>query len=355
MNHHIYLYGVIGQDVFLKSVIEQLGQVHSGETVTAHIHSPGGFVSEGYAIYDYLVSQAKQIGFNLETIAEGECKSIATVIFLAAPVRKITSNSEFMIHNPWGANEGDAASMQKYASMLKEEEKMLAKFYSKKIGIEIAEILNWMKVETYYTAGEAVKMGFATEVIDTMKAVALYKENNLNNNLINPKMNKPNFNLQNFKAIAKRALKALSGEPVKNLDAVLEDGTAIFISTEAAEPAVGDEVYITETGEPAPDGTHTLENGTVIVTVGGVVTEINPVAAQSIEEMQARITELENALAEVQPIIANLSSITGEFTPSAKAQRTVQTGPGRAEGAAKTKAVSSFDKSQIKPNQRAKN
>jgi ATP-dependent protease ClpP protease subunit len=353
MNHHIYLYGVIGQDVFLKNVIEQLGEVHSGETVTAHIHSPGGFVSEGYAIYDYLVSQAKQLGFNLETIAEGECKSIATVIFLAAPVRKITSNSEFMIHNPWGANEGDAASMQKYASMLKEEEKMLAKFYSKKIGIEIAEILNWMKVESYYSASEAVKMGFATEVIDTMKAVALYKENNLNNNLINPKMNKPNFNLQNFKAIAKRALKALSGEAVKNLDAVLEDGTAIFISTEATEPAIGDEVYLTETGEYAPDGTHTLDTGMVIVTVGGLITEINPVAAQSVQELQARITELETALAEVQPIIANLSSITGDFTPSAKAQRTVQTGPGRAEGASKTKAVSSFDKSQIKPNQRA--
>ena len=355
MNHHIYLYGVIGQDVFLKNVIEQIGSVHSGDIVTAHIHSPGGFVSEGYAIYDYLVSQSKQVGFNLETIAEGECKSIATVIFLAAPVRKITSNSEFMIHNPWGANEGDAASMQKYASMLKEEEKMLAKFYSKKIGIDINDILQWMKTETYYSAGEAVKMGFATEVIDTMKAVALYKENNSNNNLTKTKMNKPNFNLQNFKAIAKRALKALSGEAVKNLDAFLEDGTAIFIQTEAAEPAIGDEVYLVETGEYAPDGTHTLDTGLVIVTVSGLITEINPVAAQSVEQLQARIVELETALAEVQPIIANLSNITGEFTPSAKAQRTVQTGPGRAEGNAKVKAVSTFDKSQIKPNQRAKN
>lgn len=168
-------------------------------------------------------------------------------------------------------------------------------------------------------------------------------------------MNKPNFNLQNFKAIAKRALKALSGEAVKNLDAFLEDGTAIFIQTEAAEPAIGDEVYLVETGEYAPDGTHTLDSGLVIVTVSGLITEINPVAAQSVEELQARIVELETALAEVQPIIANLSNITGEFTPSAKAQRTVQTGPGRAEGASKTKAVSSFDKSQIKPNQRAKN
>ena len=355
MNHHIYLYGVIGQDVFLKNVIEQMGSVHSGEIVTAHIHSPGGFVSEGYAIYDYLVSQSKQVGFNLETIAEGECKSIATVIFLAAPIRKITSNSEFMIHNPWGANEGDAASMQKYASMLKEEEKMLAKFYSKKIGIDISEILNWMKIETYYSASEAVKMGFATEVIDTMKAVALYNENNSNNNLTNSKMNKPNFNLQNFKAIAQRALKALSGEAVKNLDVMLEDGTELLIPSDANEPVIGDEVFIKETGEYAPDGTHTLDSGMVIVTIGGLITEINPVAAQSVEQLQARITELETALAEVQPIIANLSSITGEFSPSAKAQRTIQTGPGRAEGAAKTKAVSSFDKSQIKPNQRAKN
>jgi hypothetical protein len=166
-------------------------------------------------------------------------------------------------------------------------------------------------------------------------------------------MNKPNFNLQNFKAIAKRALKALSGEAVKNLDAMLEDGTAIYVETEAAEPAVGDAVFLSDTGEAAPDGTHTLDTGMIIVTVAGLITEINPVAAQSIEEMQARITELETALAEVQPIIANLSNITGEFTPSAKAQRTVQTGPGRAEGNAKTKAVSSFDKSAIKPNQRA--
>jgi ATP-dependent protease ClpP protease subunit len=320
MVHHIYIYGVVGKDITSKKVVDQINSSKpvKGDTVLAHIHSKGGVVHEGYAIHDALVSLSNTLGFKLETQAEGECKSIATVIFLAANVRKITTNTEFMIHNPWGGLEGGSQDFKNYAKELESIENSMSKFYSEKISIRQDVIKDLMAKETFYNAEEALKMGFATEIVNTMKAVALFKGNKSKTN--NQKQ-MSTFSLQGFKASLKKALDAISNGETLALDASLEDGTMITIGTEAETPSVGDMVTFTDSGEAVPDASHVLTDGTVIVTVDGVITEINPEVETTEEEvaaLQAEVRELKKALAEVQPILNAVAKATSKAAPKAQ-------------------------------------
>ena len=345
MVHHIYIYGVIGWEATAKSVIDQItaASPKKDDTVIAHIHSPGGYVSEGYAIHDALKSQSQSLGFILETQAEGECKSIATVIFLSASTRKITSNADFMIHNPWGGLEGDASDLRKYADDLEQEEIKLAKFYADKTGGSEEDMRALMAEETFYTAKQAIEMGFATEEVDTMKAVALFK---VNQSKTNNQKQMSKFNLKAFKQSLTKALEAISGGEPLALDTTLEDGTAITIGTEASEPAVGDAVTFTDSGEQVPDGSHTLTDGSVIVTVDGVITEINPEdSGEEVAALQAEIADLKQALAEAQPILDAVAK--AQSKPAPKAQTRV-----RSIVKPNEKPKASFSKEDIKSNRR---
>lgn len=80
---------------------------------------------------------------------------------------------------------------------------------------------------------------------------------------------------------------------IKMAEAVLKDGVKIVSPDE--EFVVGSEVFVVgEDGSetPAPDAEHELEDGTIVVTVEGKITEIRPV---DVEEPEAEVeVELSN-------------------------------------------------------------
>lgn len=361
MVHHIYLQGIVGEAITKKAVVNQLSSVKPDETVLIHIHSNGGDVEEGWSIHDYIVSESNRVGFQVDTIIEGVCKSIATLFFALGKNRTITPNSRLLIHNPWGANEGDAASMISYAEALLVEEEKLASFYAKAINANIEDVRKWMAQTTEYNAQQAVSMGFATGVAlsqtdyTDQKAVALIKNFHTNNK---PKMSKPSFSLAAFVAKVNNAVKALAGN-IKAFDATLEDGTAITIESESETAQVGDTVIVTETGEMAADGSYTLSDGTVIEVVGGVITTVTPAAAAS-ADLEAKLVALETenaqlkaALEAAEPILDQVKALqdkVGAFTaPAAKSEpRKI----GTPQKAADKKAFVMPAKNELKPNQR---
>ena len=84
---------------------------------------------------------------------------------------------------------------------------------------------------------------------------------------------------------------------LKMAEATLKDGVKIVSPDE--EFVVGSEVFVLgEEGEqtPAPDAEHELEDGTIVVTVEGKITEIRPV---EVEEPEAEVeVELEKVSAD---------------------------------------------------------
>ena len=182
---HIYIEGEIGQGWYdmedgntLKSVRAQFKAFDSPESITVHIDSPGGVVDDGFAIHDFLTTQ----GLPVTTIGEGRVFSIATIILLAGDEgkRMMTENANLMIHNPWGGMYGTADEMEEYAQELRRTEAQLIRVYNTKTGQAEDTLKEWMKKDSYFTATEAVSMGFADGIYQgaafamprKMKAVA---------------------------------------------------------------------------------------------------------------------------------------------------------------------------------------
>ena len=304
--HHIYIYGDIYNEqsdmakaygyVSLSQVAHQLNlaKQEGAEEIVVHIHSRGGDVNEGFAIHDLLTTS----GFRISTIVEGLCASIASVIALAGTERKMTSNSEFFIHNPWA----DPSTMSgftaddyaKRAVDIKAAEDKLLDFYVAKTGGEKDAIGQMMKVETSLTAQQALEMKFITDIVQTINAYAYLPTKN-------------NFHemkeVSTIKNALTRVLSFLDGKSnnVVALDLTLEDGTPIVVETEESEIKVGDAVTIN--GEPAPDGEHMLSDGTTIVVAGGKIAEIKMAEMETTEDSKSE--EIEQMIEANKSLIAD--------------------------------------------------
>lgn len=164
----LYLYGEVGGfGTNASEFISALSQI-KGTHINLHIHSPGGSVFEGHAIFNALRNHPAGV----TTYIDGIAASMASVIAMAGKPVKIASNGFLMIHNPWSQAAGDSADMRKEADVLDKLKESLVKIYSDKSGMKPDEIAAAMDAETWFDAEEAVAFGLADEVFDGMKAAA---------------------------------------------------------------------------------------------------------------------------------------------------------------------------------------
>lgn len=126
------------------------------------INSPGGIVTQAVAMRAILAGA----GFEAITIRiEGLCASAATIpATLPGAKVIITPGSEYMIHNPWSWAVGNANEMEKTVEHLRSLEASSRGFYAAKTGQSEEQIKSWMDAETWLSAEDAVKYGFADEL-----------------------------------------------------------------------------------------------------------------------------------------------------------------------------------------------
>lgn len=302
-----------GEETFNLSKLKKFLDNIEADTTDIHVYinSGGGSVVEGWAIYDKLKTSGKTI----TTIGEGMVGSIATIIYMAGTTRKLHENSKFFIHNPYwqpseaSPMEGDA--LINLGEDLKKEQQKILDFYANQTGTAIESIQPLMQKATDLTSAEAVNMGFATEIIsssanfykyqlvamvETKKVETIKKqtmENKTNDSWISRKLTK---------------LAALINGVTLNMEMPVKDPNGVeavlFIESET-EDLTGKEAYLVDADgnqTSAPDGDYTDAEGRVIKVAGGVVTEVvakvadEPTeAAPTIEELNAKIAELQNA------------------------------------------------------------
>ena len=311
MEGHIFIYGQIipWQDeeapkygaVNLKDINKQLTDNKDADTLIVHINSMGGDVFDGWAIHDII----KATGKTIITQAEGLVASIATVPFLAGSERRITENSQLMIHNPWGFAGGDATDVQKYADQLKKEEDKLADFYASATGTSREDIVAMMKEETYLSADDAITKGFATTKVEQIKAVASLKID-MNIDELNKKVEDGHKSIFDKIMGIFRKQGLIKALVVKTADDQnLDFGEDI---KEASEIQVGSAATVD--GKPA-EGEYVMPDGTKYEFAGGKITEIKapepepePDASAALKEenenLKAQLTEAQGALATVK-------------------------------------------------------
>ncbi len=175
---NVYIIGQIGSNyddngnlikkgVEVIDVVQQLSSLQDAERVNVYINSEGGFVDTGRQIAELLKNVP-----NCFTIASELCASIATEIHLAVPLqnRLIEKGTTYMIHNPlFMGVSGDADTLKRMSESIKKTESEMESMYSKATGLSKEILSSLMQVETHLTDEQAVKLNFASKVIDKME------------------------------------------------------------------------------------------------------------------------------------------------------------------------------------------
>lgn len=257
----INIFGDIGVDTTLVSVIQQVKKQPDADSFIVNIDSPGGYVDEGFDIHDYL----KDLPYPIHTRGRGVVASIATVIFMAGDTRSVSEGTNFMIHMPYVAQIQNAGSdeLAMLSAELKQIEKRLTDFYSKETEIGEASIKAMLTSETTLSAVQLFDLGFTTN-----KGTHKIEAKLLTNNKMTEKEKTEGHNL--LKQIKKlfNQYKATN----KILFAANEDEVEFPDVAEDEQIKVGDTVKVN--GQTPEDGDITLKDGRVITVVNGKIDSI---------------------------------------------------------------------------------
>jgi ATP-dependent protease ClpP protease subunit/nucleoid-associated protein YgaU len=163
---HIYIYGEVGKQVTLDTVLKDISPKATSYEV--HIHSPGGEVFEGYAIYNAIKNTGKEITVKIE----GVCASIATLIAAAGNKIIMNAKAQFMIHNPRVEIGGQAKDLRNAAAQLDRIKSQLIDSWVGRTTLSEAQLSEMYDHETWLTPEQALEFGFVDEVQEVLKAVA---------------------------------------------------------------------------------------------------------------------------------------------------------------------------------------
>ena len=134
--------------------------------VTLRIHSPGGEIFEGNAVYNAL----RRHPGGVDVAIDGLAASMASVIAMVGEKRSMAENAMFMIHDPFSFAFGDAEEMRKSADLLDTLKETIISAYAGRTGMERKKLSSMMSDESWLTADEALEHGFITEITEPLQA-----------------------------------------------------------------------------------------------------------------------------------------------------------------------------------------
>jgi len=159
----ISIYDEIGMwGVSASAFMRDLKSMGELDEINLSIHSPGGDVLDGWAIYNALKNNKAKVTARVEGLAA----SMASVILMAADEIEIPENAYVMIHNPWGVAIGDAEELRDTAELLDKLGNGLVNAYASRTGNDEDEIREMMSAETWMDGKEAVERGFADTLLN---------------------------------------------------------------------------------------------------------------------------------------------------------------------------------------------
>jgi ATP-dependent protease ClpP protease subunit len=157
----IYLYDMIGgwDGVQAKDFVQALNSIDA-KHINLRINSPGGSVFDGRA----MATAIKEHPATVTAYIDGLAASAASWIAIAANSVVMAEGSFMMIHNAQAGVLGDRHSMLDMAGVLEQLDNSFIADYAAKTGKPAAELGTLMDAETWFSAQDAVDMGFADRV-----------------------------------------------------------------------------------------------------------------------------------------------------------------------------------------------
>ena len=147
---------VVAQLLFLESE-------NPDKDISLYIHSPGGSVSAGLAIYDTM----QFIKPDVSTLCTGLAASMGAFLLAAGAKDKRFSlpNSRIMIHQPLGGASGQAADIEIQAREILYLRERLNAILAEKTGQSIDQIATDTDRDNFMSADQAVEYGMIDKVL----------------------------------------------------------------------------------------------------------------------------------------------------------------------------------------------
>ncbi len=169
LKDRIVFIGTPVDDVVANLIIAQLLFLQNEDPdkdISVYIHSPGGAVTAGLAIYDTMQFVKPAVA----TYCVGQASSMGAVLLSAgAKGKRFTlPHSRIMIHQPWGGVQGAAADISIQAREILRLRETINEILAKHTGQSLEKIQRDTDRDYFMSAEEAKEYGVVDEVIHSV-------------------------------------------------------------------------------------------------------------------------------------------------------------------------------------------
>jgi len=135
--------------------------------INIYIHSPGGMVTAGLAIYDTM----QFVKPDIATLCMGQAASMGAILLAggAKGKRSALPNSRIMIHQPLGGTQGQATDIEIYTKEMIKMKDQLNGILARHTGQTLDSILRDTDRNYFLSAEEAKGYGLIDEVLEKRK------------------------------------------------------------------------------------------------------------------------------------------------------------------------------------------
>lgn len=132
--------------------------------ISLYINSPGGSVTDGFAIYDTM----NYIKCDVSTICVGMAASMGAFLLAAGAKGKryALPNADIMIHQPSGGARGQATDMEIHTQHILDIKKRLNEILAKNTGQPVDVIAKDTNRDNFMTAQQALEYGLIDQVFE---------------------------------------------------------------------------------------------------------------------------------------------------------------------------------------------
>ena len=147
-----------------KHVIDRLLYLDaiSNEEIQLFINSPGGFVTDGFAVYDTM----KSLNSSISTICSGLAASMGSILLSGGTKgrRFIQPLAKVMIHQPSGGARGQASNIEIQAAEILKIKEISAEILAKNCGQKIEKVKKDFNRDHWMDANESIAYGIVDGV-----------------------------------------------------------------------------------------------------------------------------------------------------------------------------------------------
>ncbi|MHC4957043.1 MAG: ATP-dependent Clp protease proteolytic subunit [Planctomycetota bacterium] len=147
---------VIAQLLFLQ-------KENKSQEIQLYINSPGGYVSDGLAIYDTM----QYLACDIATYCIGQAMSMGALLLAAGTEGKryALPHARVMLHQPSGGVGGTAADIERHTEEILKLKHEMSEIFAKHTGQKVERVADDSDRDFFLSAAEAKDYGLVDEVI----------------------------------------------------------------------------------------------------------------------------------------------------------------------------------------------